>query len=153
VLTLAIAVGAVRIVGGLSDTPRTRPQGVVWGKRTFVSRYELGRWLESHGRSYELWARRHPVVPPVAKPKADRSSSRGSAMVLGGIACGLGALGLLLLVRRRRLSVRLRPRLGSPSQRAHSVTVLAWREHPDLAWYVAGGVLAVCAGLAVAGWS
>jgi len=29
---------------------------------------------------------------------------------------------------------------------------MAWREHPDLGWYVAGGALAVGAGLVVAGW-
>jgi hypothetical protein len=148
-LTLAIAVGAIRLVGGLSTSPQIHAQGVVWGKRLFVSRAAFGRWLESHGRSYEAWARRHPVAPP--KPEVHGSSSRRSTMVLASLASGLGALELLLLVRRRRLVGRLRPRLGSSYDRAHSVTLLAWHEHPDLAWYVAGGALAVGAGLAVAG--
>src|SRR5205085_7863187 len=60
-LTLALAVGAMRIVGGLWASPQKHPQGIVWGKRTFVSRADLGRWLESRGQSYEAWARRHPV--------------------------------------------------------------------------------------------
>jgi hypothetical protein len=150
-LTLTIAVGAVRIVGGLSASPRTHAQGIVWGKRTFVSRAAFARWFESQGRSYELWVVRHPVAPPVAKPKAHRSSSRGSTMVLGGIASGLGALGLLLLVRRRRLSGRLRPRLGSSYERAHTATLLAWHEHPALVWYVAGGALVAGAALVVVG--
>jgi hypothetical protein len=153
-LTLGIAFAAVRIVGGLPDSPRTHAHthAVAWGTRTFTSRAAFGRWLESRGRSYEAWARRHPAKPPVATSKADRSSSRGSTPLLGGAAV-LFALGLAFLVRRRRLSVRLRPRLGSSYERAHSATLLAWHEHPDLAWYVAGGALAVGAGLAVAGWS
>ena len=72
-------------------------------------------------------------------------------MVLGSIAGGLGALGLLLLVRRRRLSVRLRPRLGSSYERAHSATLGTWHEHPALVWYVAGGALVAAAALVVVG--
>jgi hypothetical protein len=153
-LTLAIALVAVRMVGGLPSSPRTHAHAhaMVWGTRTFTSRAAFGRWLESRGRSYEAWARRHPAKPPVATSEADGSSSRGSTTLLGGAAV-LAALGLAFLVRRRRLAVRLRPRLGSSYARAHSAAVLAWHEHPDLAWYVAGGALAVGVGLAVAGWS
>ena len=160
-LTLGIAFGAVRLVGPLTS-PREHAQGVVWGKRTFVNRAALGRWLDAHGRSSQAWARRHPVKPPVATSKADRPAGRGSAsfdstMVLGGIAV-LAAGGLAFLVRRRgrsprRLSGLPRPRLGPSYARAQSATLLAWHGHPDLAWYVAGGALAVGAGLLVAGWS
>jgi len=45
-----------------------------------------------------------------------------------------------------------RESVGASYVRAHSATLLAWRGHPDLAWYVAGGALAVGAGLVVAGW-
>jgi len=154
-LTLAIASGATRIVGGLSSSPRPHTQGIVWGKRTFVSRAEFARWLESQGRSYQAWARRHPVDPAPARPKAGSSSSRRSTTMLGGIA-GLGVvvvLGLAVLVRRRRALVRLRlrPRLGSSYERAHSATLLAWHDHPALVWYFAGGVLVAGAALAVVG--
>jgi hypothetical protein len=162
-----MAFGATRVVGGSPASPRTHAQGVVWGKRTFVNRAALGRWLEAHGRSAQAWARRHPVKPPVAASKAHRagrrSSSLDSTMVLGGIAV-LAVGGLAFLVRRRRPSVRRlrrlvrrpsvpRPRLGSSYARAHSATLLAWRAHPDLAWYVAGGALVAVAALVVAGWS
>ena len=140
-------------------------QGVVWGKRTFVDRAAFGRWLRFRGRSYQAWARRHPVKPPIAEadgPVGHRSAPLDSTMVLGGIAV-LGVGGLGFLVRRRRPSVRrltglvrhpsLRPRLGSPYTRAQSATLLAWREHPDLAWYVAGGALVAGTALVVAGLS
>jgi hypothetical protein len=168
-LTLAIAFGAMRIVGGPPAPPRAaHAQGIVWGKRTFVSRAALGRWLRSRGRSYQAWAQRHPVKPPVAKSKADRLAGDGSSpfdspVVFGGIAV-LAASGLAFLVRRRRRSAwRLtglvrrpslpRPRLGASYARAHSATVLAWRAHPDLAWYVAGGALVAGAALVVTGLS
>jgi MYXO-CTERM domain-containing protein len=146
-LALGIAFGATRVVGGAP----THAQPVVWGKRTFASRAALGRWLRSRGRSYEAWARRHPATPPVAKD--GRSSSLDSTTVGGGIAVlGLGALALLVRRRRRSLARLVsRPRIGASYARAQSATVLAWRAHPDLAWYVAGGALAVGAGLVVAG--
>ena len=156
-LTLAIAFGAVRLVGGLAAAPRTHAQGIVWGKRTFVSRAELGRWLSSHGRSYEVWAQRHPADVPAATAKADRPAGHRSLLLAGISVLSLG--GLALLVRRRHSRPPLvrrpslpRPGLGSSYARAHSATLLAWRGHPDLAWYVAGGALVAGAALLVAGW-
>jgi hypothetical protein len=156
-LTLAIAVAAVRIVGDLSTEPRTHAQGIVWGNRTFASRAAFRRWLNSHGRSYEVWARRHPAKPSAAAPKADRPAGHRS-LLLGGIAVfALGGLALLGRGRRGRPPLARRPplsrpRVGASYARAQSVTLLAWRGHPDLAWYVAGGALAVGAGLLIAGW-
>jgi hypothetical protein len=160
-LTLAIAAGAIRMVGGLSATSRTHTHGIVWGKRTFVSRAALGRWLESRGRSAEAWERRHPAGTAKADAPADHGSS---PLLLGGIAV-LAVGGLALLGRRRRPRPPLRrhrrrlgrpslsrPRLGPSYARAQPAALLVWRQHPDLAWYVAGGALAVGAGLLVAGW-
>ena len=156
-LTLAIAVGAVRIVGGLPASPQTRAHAIVWGDRTFANRAAFGRWLESRGRSYQAWARRHPLEASAATPKADRPVGHRS-LLLGGTA--VLVLGLLVLLLRRRSRPPLsrrpslpRPRVGSTYARAHSATVLAWRGHPDLAWYVAGGALVAGAALVVAGWS
>jgi MYXO-CTERM domain-containing protein len=154
---LVITFGATRVVGGAPTSARSHAHAVVWGKRTFASRAALGRWLRSRGRSYQAWARRHPVTPPVAKGR--RSPSSDSTLVGGGIAV-LGLAALAFLVRRRRRSMRSlvrrpalpRPRIGASYVRAQSATLLAWRQHPDLAWYVAGGALAVGAGLVVAGW-
>jgi hypothetical protein len=156
-LTLAIAVGAVRIVGGLSP-PRKHAEGIVWGERTFVSRADLGRWLESRGRSYEAWARRHPVKAAPATPKADRPARHRSLLLGGVVVLTLGGLALLSRSGSRRPPLTRRPslprpRVGASYARAHSATLLAWRTHPDFAWYVAGGALAVGAGLLVAGWS
>jgi hypothetical protein len=156
-LTLAIAVGAVRIVGGLSAPPRTHAQGIVWGKRTFVSRADLGRWLRSRGRSYEAWARRHPLQASAATPKAERPVGHRS-LLLGGVAVlAVGGLALLVRGRGRRPPLARprslpRPRVSSTYARAHSAAILAWRGHPDLAWYVAGGALVAGAALVVAGW-
>jgi hypothetical protein len=83
-------------------------------------------------------------------------------MVRGGIAA-LALAALALLVRRRRPRLRRltglvrgrslpRPRVGTSYARAHSATLLAWRGHPDLAWYVAGGALVAGAALVIAGW-
>ena len=158
----------MRLVGGPPSSPQMHAQGVVWGKRTFVNRAALGRWLHARGRSYLVWARRHPVKPrPAAskadRPAADRSSSSDSTLLLAGIAV-LAVGGLALLLRRRRPPLRRvsglvrrpllpRPRLGTSYARAQSATLLAWRDHPDLAWYVAGGALVAGAALVVAGWS
>jgi hypothetical protein len=152
-LALGIALGATRIVGSAPTSSHARAHGVVWGKRTFASRAALGRWLRSNRRSYQAWARRHPADPPVAK--AGRSSALDSTMVGGGIAV-LGLGGLAFLVRRRARSLaRLvsRPRIGASYARAQSATLLAWRAHPDLAWYVAGGALVAGAALVVTGLS
>ena len=156
-LTLTIAVGAVRLVGGLSAAPRTHAHGIVWGKRTFVNRAELGRWLNSHGRSYQVWAQRHPVNAPAAMARADRPGGQRSLLLAGISVLSLG--GLALLVRRRRSRPPLvrrpslpRPRVGWSYARVQSATVLAWRGHPDLAWYVAGGALVAGAALVAAGW-
>jgi hypothetical protein len=154
-LTLGIAIGATRLVGGEPTSSRTHAHGVVWGKRTFVNRAELGRWLDSHGRSYEAWARRHPAKPKADRPAGHRFSTL-DAIVLGGIAV-LVLGGLVLLARRRRPRPPLRRlpgRARRPSfqrPRLASSHALAWREHPDLAWYLAGGALAIGAALAVAG--
>jgi uncharacterized protein (TIGR03382 family) len=154
-LALGIAFGATRIVGGALTSSHVRAHGVVWGKRTFASRAALARWLRSQGRSYQAWARRHPVKPPAANGRA--SSSLDSTTVGGGIAVlGLGALAFLVRRRRRslrRLVARPGPRIGASYARAHSATVLAWRAHPDLAWYVAGGALVAGAALVVTGLS
>jgi hypothetical protein len=157
-LTLGIALAAVRIVGGLPASPHKHAHAVVWGTRTFTSRAAFGRWLESRGRSYEAWARRHPAKAAAAAPKAEQSTGR-RPLLLGGIAVlALGGLALLRrgrrgrppLARRRSLP---RPRVGATYARAQSATHLVWRAHPDVAWYVAGGALAVGAGLVVAGWN
>lgn len=156
-LTLTIAVGAVRLVGGLSAAKRTQAHGVVWGKRTFVNRAELGRWLSSQGRSYEVWAKRHPAKLSAATAEADRPAGQRSLLLAGISVLSVG--GLALLGRRRRSRPPLarrpslpRPRIGWSYSRAQSAAILAWRGHPDLAWYVAGGALVAGAALVVAGW-
>ena len=151
-LVLGMAFAATRIVGGLETSPRTHAQGVVWGKRTFVSRAAFARWLLSQGRSYEVWARRHPLKPPVADRPAEQSFD--PTIALGGIAVlAVGGLGFLAWRRRIRPPSLPRPRLASSYARAHSATLLAWHDHPNFVWYVAGGTLVAGAALVAAGWS
>ena len=71
----------------------------------------------------------------------------------------LAAIGLVIVRRRRFRRRRLRlsagravPWLGSSYSRAHSATVMAWHDHPDLAWYLAGVALVAGAALVVASW-
>jgi MYXO-CTERM domain-containing protein len=165
-LALGIVFGAMRLVGGPPSSPHERAQGVVWGKRTFVNRAAFARWLNSRGRSYLVWARRHPVRPKVApskgsRPSAHDSSSTGSTVAFGGFAL-FAVAALAFLLRRRRPPLRRltglvrrpslpRPRPGPSYARAHSATLAAWRHHPDLAWYLAGGALVAGAALVVAG--
>jgi hypothetical protein len=151
-LVLAMAFVATQIVGGLEASPRTHAQAVVWGKRTFANRAAFARWLRSHGRSYEAWARRHPVKPPVADRPAEQSFD--PTIPLGGIAVlAVAGLGFLFWRRRIRRPSLPRPRLGASYARAHSATLVAWHDHPNFVWYVAGGALVAGAALVAAGWS
>ena len=158
-LVVAFFYVGVRIVGDLPQS-RAPAEGVVWGKRTFANRAELGRWLQSRGMSYQVWARRHPV-PTRVEPKSDRPTPSRTELVIG--AAVLAALATGYLARRERrdgtLSDGGRALLGaghaiaaSPG-RARWAATLTMRRHPDVAWLVIGSILVAAAALLVSGWS
>src|ERR671936_122429 len=77
-VVLAIAAFETRVVYPLPTNEPTR--GIVWDGRTFVSKGDFGRWLRSHGSSYAVWARRHPVQagikPSPSRPTPQRLAAR-----------------------------------------------------------------------------
>jgi hypothetical protein len=162
-LAVGFAYTAERVVGG-PPAPQVRAEGLVWGKRTFATRADFARWLQAHGRSYDVWAARHPL-PKVASSRDDRSSahrlpSASSRVAFLGVTVAAVAAIALVILRRRR-SRRLRrglpvsralPWLGASYARAHSATLTTWHDHPDLVWYLAGVALVAGAALVVASW-
>ena len=157
-LAVGIAYTAGRVAGG---PPRAE---LVWGHRAFATRADLARWLRAHGQSYEVWAKRHPLPKATSsgddRSWADRLTSGHSRPAFLGVT--VAAVAATALVIRRRRSRRRRLRLpvrralawlGSSYPRAHTATVMAWRDHPDAAWYLAGVALVAGAALVVASWS
>lgn len=94
------------------------PQGVRWGEEVFTDADDLRDWLERRGRSYELWALRHPDAAARLDP-LDETPSREAARslpmvgwvaVIAALAPAVLALGLAawpptLSIARRRLAL------------------------------------------------
>jgi hypothetical protein len=83
VLTVAIAAAGVtwlkvantiRHPDPLAIPDRPPIAGIVWANRVFLDQRALERWLEGHGRSYDVWARKHPAA--VALLSGRRQSPR-----------------------------------------------------------------------------
>jgi hypothetical protein len=157
-LTLGVAYAGSRVVGGPPRSP-LRAEGFVWGKRTFPSRAAFARWYESRGRSYEVWASRHPAPLPAKVARKPRSSGGRLSPVASAAAYGavifvaVAGIGLRVTHRRRlrRRNVLARARLSYA--RAHSATLTVWHEHPDLPWYVAGAALVTGATIVISSWT
>ena len=150
VLSPLLAVGIAHTSGRLAGGP-PRAEGIVWGHRTFATRAELARWLRAHGRSYEVWVKRHPL-PKAASSRDDRSWTARLTSASSRVAfLGVTVAAIALVVRRRRR--RALPWLGASYSRAHSATLVAWHDHPDLVWYLAGIALVAGWVLVVASWS
>jgi hypothetical protein len=98
VIVLGFAASEARF---LVPQPSNGPaQGVVWRGRTFATRAEFARWLRSHGVSYRVWARSHPVQAGL-DVNGGRHSNRG-AWRLAAVAAFLATLALGLVFVRRR---------------------------------------------------
>src|SRR5207248_4593271 len=102
--------GGSRVGGGPPRSP-LRAEGFVWGKRTFPNREAFARWYESRGRSYDVWASRHPAQLPAKAAKKPRSSGARFSPVASAAAYGavvfVAVAGIGLRIKRRR---RLRRR-------------------------------------------
>jgi hypothetical protein len=59
-LAAAIALGSDRLVPPVAESS-FEPNSVVWGERVFTERRDLARWLRNRGRTYRVWAVRHPA--------------------------------------------------------------------------------------------
>ena len=94
------------------------PQGVLWGRELFRDADDLRDWLERRGRSYEVWALRHPhaaaqLDPLDERPAQEAESSLpmvGWIAIFAALAPAALALGLALWpptlgVARRRIAL------------------------------------------------
>lgn len=73
----AIALPWVVLVKTVQKPPPAqvlRAQGIVWDDRVFVDRAAFAAWLQSRGRSYEAWAKRHPSQASGATSTTSTSS-------------------------------------------------------------------------------
>ena len=60
---LALAPGtAIGYAAGAKVGPFAPDPLLVWGGTTFDSKAEFEAWLSARGRSYEIWADKHPAV-------------------------------------------------------------------------------------------
>jgi hypothetical protein len=103
-LLLVFLVGtAAAFPGGAHADPPERAS-VEWAGRSFASADEFARWLTLRGRSYEVWAVRHPdaarrIHPrTTVLPQATRSvETTRRPFVATGLVGGVAAILLLVL--------------------------------------------------------
>jgi hypothetical protein len=76
-LPVAVLLPAAYVGHRLSEErpPLIRPSAVVWANRVFVDRNALQVWLEARGKSYDVWALRHPKL---AWPSVERTTYAAS---------------------------------------------------------------------------
>jgi hypothetical protein len=57
---VAISIWASSVVSDTPAEPKLPAGTVIWADRFFDSSSSLTDWLNSRGRSYRVWAKRHP---------------------------------------------------------------------------------------------
>lgn len=155
--------------------PQTRvvPNSVVWGDGVFPARPVLARWLARRGRSYEVWAKRHPSAaarltakrpfvarsaevraPARRRPRQDgarasRSADSPGSSLMPVVGALPAVLGLLLVVVRLRRAVPARVPVVA-HKTATSVRPLLRRRAGEVALYVLAASVAVVLGAAIA---
>lgn len=102
-----------------APTETTRePQGVLWGGEVFTDADDLRDWLERRGRSYEVWALRHPHAAAQLDPLDERPAREGesslpmvgwiaifAALAPAALALGLALWPPTLGIARRRIAL------------------------------------------------
>ena len=80
VLAGAIALASERAVPPVASPPY-KAKTIVWSDRVFTERRDLARWLRYRGKSYRVWAKRHPGgvrifrrIDAIERPDARRRS-------------------------------------------------------------------------------
>ena len=96
------------------ESPRTRPNAIVWGDRVFTSGAELRRWLQSRRVSYRVWERQHPaaqaifdgraapVTAAVARIASPTDQRRRASLFTGLWLLTCVAIGAAILVSEQR---------------------------------------------------
>ena len=114
VVSFVLVQTATRLVG-VPETPASaQPQSIVWAGRVFVTHAEFARWLHARGRSYAVWALKHPALAtgkhPVeatgtAQLNRDRTVRLLRSLVIGSVIAALAFLAITPIayrLRRRR---------------------------------------------------
>ncbi len=123
-----VGVGGVFSEGARADSPERAT--VDWAGRSFSSGDQLEQWLTLRGRSYDVWAVRHPDAARRLRPRitvlpaADRSVQSAVTPVVAGAAVGAGAAILLLVLAALPISalVRIHPLRHLPHRRFELAT-------------------------------
>ena len=111
--------GAEHLAGTSPIRSTLAPTAVVWDGRVFTTHASLTRWLQSHGSTYEAWARQHPSLAAAtdsagrkdasaATPQGLKSANpdRRHLMAIGGAGFVAVVLALVLLYQRRKYDFR-----------------------------------------------
>jgi hypothetical protein len=125
---LLVGAGGVFAGGAQADPPERAT--VDWAGRSFSSGDQLEQWLTLRGRSYEVWAVRHPdaarrLLPrTTVLPGVERSIEPTTTPIFAGAAVGAGAAILLLVLAALPISalVRIHPLRHLPHRRFELAT-------------------------------
>ena len=123
-----VGAGGVFAGGAYADSPERAT--VDWAGRSFSSGDQLEQWLTLRGRSYEVWAVRHPdaarrLLPrTTVLPGVERSIEPTATPIFAGAAVGAGAAILLLVLAALPISalVRIHPLRHLPHRRFELAT-------------------------------
>ena len=129
-LLVLVLVGAGGVFAGGAHADPPERATVEWAGRSFSSGDQLEQWLTLRGRSYEVWAVRHPdaarrLLPrTTVLPQAEPSVELIASPVLAGAAVGAGAAILLLVLAALPIStlVRIHPLRHLPHRRFELAT-------------------------------
>lgn len=129
-LLVLVLVGAGGVFAGSASADPPERSTVDWAGRTFSSGEQLEQWLTLRGRSYEVWAVRHPdaarrIQPRTTVLQAPEGSVEPSTMpIVAGAAVGAGAAILLLVLAALPISalVRIHPLRHLPHRRFELAT-------------------------------
>jgi hypothetical protein len=76
-LAAALSLWASSVVGRSPPTPQLSAGTVLWADRFFTSSDGLTEWLNARGRSYRVWAERHPKAAARQRAAANGDSPNG----------------------------------------------------------------------------
>jgi hypothetical protein len=129
-LLVLFIVGAGGIFAGGAHADSPERATVDWAGRSFASGDQLERWLTLRGRSYEVWAVRHPDAARRLRPRTmvlpgtERFVEPIATPIFAGAAVGAGAAILLLVLAALPISalVRIHPLRHLPHRRFELAT-------------------------------
>jgi hypothetical protein len=129
-LLVLVLVGVAGVFAGGAHADSPERATLDWAGRSFSSGDQLEQWLTLRGRSYEVWAVRHPDAARRLRPRtmvlppAEQSAQPAVTPVVAGAAVGAGAAILLLVLAALPISalVRVHPLRHLPHRRFELAT-------------------------------